>query len=94
MRRRSRVDANQKAIVAALRKIGASVLHLHTVGKGVPDLLVCYRGRTLMLEVKRPSEKPNALQVKFMAQWGGEVHVVHSPLEAVRALTGNRRNTR
>ena len=90
MRRAAKVDANQKAIVAALRKIGASVLHLHTVGKGCPDLLVGYRGRNVLLEVKMPDEEPNALQVEFIKGWRGEVHVVHSPLEAVRALTRKR----
>lgn len=86
MRRNARADSNQKAIVAALRKIGANVLHLHTVGGGCPDLLVCYRKRTMLIEVKRPGEKPNALQLDFMAQWGGELHVVHSPLEAIDVI--------
>ena len=94
MRRDARVDSNQVAVVAALRKIGASVLHLHQLGKGTPDLLAGYHGRAVLLEVKRPGEEPNALQVEFIKGWRGEVHVVHSPLEAVRALTGNRKNTR
>ena len=86
MRRAARVDKNQVAVVAALRKIGASVLHLHREGGGCPDLLAGYRGRNVLLEVKMPDEEPNALQVKFMEQWGGEVHVVHSPLEAINAI--------
>ena len=90
MRRAAKVDANQVAIVAALRKIGASVLHLHAVGGGCPDLLVAYRGRNVLLEVKMPGEELNALQVKFIKEWRGEVHVVRSPLEAVRALTRKR----
>ena len=94
MRRASRVDANQVAVVKALRKIGASVLHLHRVGSGCPDLLAAYRGRNVLLEVKMPDEELNAPQVDFHANWGGEVHVVHSPLEAVRALTGSLKNTR
>lgn len=32
--RAARVDQNQAEIVAALRKAGASVQHLHTIGKG------------------------------------------------------------
>ena len=90
MRRKSRVDSNQVAVVAALRKIGAIVLHLHTVGKGCPDLLAGYRGRNVLLEVKRPGEEPNALQVEFIKGWRGEVHVVHSPLEAIKVLTAKR----
>ena len=94
MRRAARVDKNQVAVVAALRKIGASVLHLHREGGGCPDLLAGYRGRNVLLEVKMPGEEPNALQVEFIKGWRGELYVVHSPLEAVRALTGNRKNTR
>ena len=94
MRRAAKVDQNQVAIVAALRKIGASVLHLHAVGSGCPDLLAGYRGRNVLLEVKIPGEEPNALQVKFIKEWRGELYVVHSPLEAIGALTSNRRNIR
>ena len=94
MRRAAKVDSNQVAIVAALRKIGARVLHLHREGGGCPDLLAGYRGRNVLLEVKIPGEEPNALQVEFIKGWRGEVHVVRSPLEAVRALTGIRKNTR
>ena len=83
----ARVDANQKSIVAALRKIGARVLHLHRVGGGCPDLLACYRGRNVLLEVKLPGEKPNAKQIAFHAEWGGELHIVQSPQEAIAALT-------
>lgn len=43
MRRAARTDANQTAIVEALRKCGASVQSLAAVGKGVPDLLVGLR---------------------------------------------------
>ena len=71
MRRAAKVDQNQVAIVAALRKIGASVLHLHQLGKGTPDILVGYRGRNVLLEVKMPDEEPNALQVKFIKEWRG-----------------------
>lgn len=87
--RAKKVDANQKEIVKALRSIGANVLHLHEVGGGCPDLLACFRGRNVLLEVKQPGEKPNKLQVEFIAQWGGEMHVVHSPSEAVAALVGS-----
>lgn len=47
-----RADANQKAVIAALRSVGATVVSLHAVGGGVPDLLVGYRGETYLLELK------------------------------------------
>jgi len=49
-----RRDACEKAIVKALRDAGASVTPLD--GKGVPDLLVGFRGRTLLLECKDPEQ--------------------------------------
>lgn len=54
MRRAAKVDANQSEIVAALEKAGASVTSLAAVGKGVPDLLVAYRGCWYLLEIKNP----------------------------------------
>lgn len=35
-----RVDSNQSAMVGVLRKAGLHVVHLHALGKGVPDILV------------------------------------------------------
>lgn len=92
--RRRRVDENQKQIVAALRKIGACVLDLSGSGGGVMDLLVIYRARVLMVEVKNPA-KPKADQSLTPAQIrvhaeigraGGEVHIVRTIDEAI-ALT-------
>ena len=56
----ARVDANHVAVVAALRKAGATVQSLAGVGKGVPDLLVGIRGKTALLEVKDGAKVPSA----------------------------------
>ncbi len=48
----ARRDQNEKDIVDALRRVGADVRRLS--GAEVPDLLVGYRARTLLLGVKRP----------------------------------------
>jgi len=56
-RKRSRRDPNQGEIVEALRAAGASVEELDDVGAGVPDLLVGFRGRNFLLEVKSPPYK-------------------------------------
>lgn len=52
MRFKNHRDKSEPAIVSALRQVGAHVLKLS--GKGVPDLLVFYRGRWTPLEVKTP----------------------------------------
>lgn len=50
-----KVDGNQSAIVDALRDMGAFVFSLHAVGRGCPDLLVAFRGRWYVAEVKNGS---------------------------------------
>lgn len=87
----AKVDRNQPEIVAALRQLGCSVLPLHTVGAGCPDLAVGWQGRTFFLEVKDgmapPSErKLTAAQVEFHAGWRGHVAVVTSIREALEAI--------
>lgn len=71
MRRAAKIDANQLAIVAALRKCGAKVLSLAAVGKGCPDLLVLHRGRYQLLEVKNLKGKNHMYpaQEEFHADW-------------------------
>lgn len=55
MRRAARIDANHREIVKALRDIpGCTVTSLAGVGNGCPDLVVGYKGRNYLLEVKPP----------------------------------------
>lgn len=91
MRRAARIDANQVAVVAALRAAGASVQPLATVGDGCPDLLVGFRGVNLLMECKdgrkTPGNRPlTDPQKEWLAAWRGRVVVVLSADEAVRAL--------
>lgn len=93
MRRAAKVDANQSAIVQALRAIGASVQPLHMVGQGCPDLVAGYLGKTVWLEIKDGSKPPSARtltpdQREWIAGWrGGQVWVVHSVEQAIEAVT-------
>lgn len=88
MRRRAKVDANQSAIVAALRERGAYVQSLAEVGGGVPDLLCGYRGRTILMEIKSHEK---ALLTKDQNTWancwnGGPLWVVYTVDQAVEIL--------
>ena len=56
MRRRARVDANQKEIVAKLRKFGCSILHTHQLGKGAPDIIIGYNNLNYLIEIKDGSK--------------------------------------
>lgn len=81
-----KVDANQAEIVEFLRSCNATVQHLHAVGKGCPDLLVGFRGRNLLMEVKVAKGKLTPDQVTWHGGWEGQVCIVHDVDEASRAL--------
>lgn len=89
--RAAKVDDNQAEIVKALRKIGASVQPLHTMGGGVPDLLVGMAGRNVLLEVKDGAKVPSAQkltpdQVTWHRDWLGQVETVNSIEQAIIAV--------
>ena len=86
-----RTDSNQKAIVAALRKYGCTVLMLHEVGSGCPDLLAGIDGMNILLECKDGTKPPSKQkltpeQIKWHWAWMGQADVVRSPVEAIRAV--------
>jgi len=73
-----KTDANQASIMAALRQVGATVVDLSAVGRGVPDLLVGFRGQTYLLEVKNKAgrNRLTADQDVFLAWWHGVPPVI------------------
>lgn len=91
MRRAAKTDRNQIEIVSALRELGASVALLHQCGGGIPDLLVGFEGRNLLLEVKDGSKKPSAqkltaCQVQWHQGWLGQAAIVTSVSDAIGLL--------
>lgn len=94
--RRTRRDANSKAILDAWRGIGASVVDMAAVGGGFPDAVVGYRGRTWLAEIKNPAHRrksgstnptTGAKQAEFRAAWrGAPVLIVETVEEALRAV--------
>lgn len=81
-----RADANQAEIVAALRKAGATVVSLHTIGKGCPDILVGYRTKNYLLEVKTDTGKKTPDQKAFFETWNGTCQIVHNVNEALETI--------
>lgn len=84
MRRAARVDANQDQVISALRAAGAYVWII-----GLPvDLLVGYKGHTVLMEVKDgPGKRLTALQDKFFENWyGGPLSRVDGPEAALSVL--------
>ena len=76
MRRNARIDKNHPEIVEAFRKLGASVLSLAPLGRGIPDLLVAIGGVTWLIEIKSKKGKENDLQLEWAENWRGARAVV------------------
>ncbi len=82
------------SIMRELRRRGAMVIKIHGdlyIPGGTPDLIGCVSGRCFVLEVKRPGEKPRALQVQQLEKWrkaGAVAGVATSVKEAVYLVFG------
>lgn len=98
MRHPARADANQPAIVKALRGAGCLVEHLHEVGGGCPDLLVGWRGRWHVVEVKDGSKPPSGRKLtpkqvewhELAARRKLPVLIVISPKDAIEQIVEER----
>ena len=91
MRRAARTDNNHAAIVKAFRQIGATVQNLHAVGGGCPDVLVGFRGVNVLVEIKdgakaASAQRLTAQQFEWHATWAGQVCIVNSIEDAVKAV--------
>lgn len=92
MRRAAKIDANQTQVIEALRAAGATVQSLAAVGEGVPDLLVGFQGKTLLMEVKDGRKPPSQRQLTdkqltWHGEWrGGPLCIVDGPDAALRML--------
>lgn len=75
-----RADANQPDVVAALRAAGAKVCHLHAVGGGCPDLLVAFRGRWCVIEVKDGAKPPSERKLTPAEEAWHEEFGQHAPV--------------
>ena len=84
MRRAAKADGNQHQIVKALKAIGAKVYYI----KEPVDLLVGYRGKNSLLEVKDIHGRLTKAQEEFMQTWPGQAWIVQSVDQALEAIIG------
>lgn len=92
-----RTDANQTEIVNEIRSWGPawSVQSLASIGDGVPDLCVGFKGTNKLFEIKDP-EKPKAAQRltpkerEFHAAWTGQVATITGPEQVWDAFKAER----
>lgn len=83
-----RRDENEPEIVQALEAIGCTVFRLDFPC----DLLVGYRAKNFLVEVKDSGKIPSKRQLtktqeQFFKAWKGQVRKVETPEEAIRLVT-------
>lgn len=78
-------DGNEQTIVRTLEGIGAQVYRLSQ--KGLPDLLVCFNGRTILVEVKSKGGALTPAQYDTLQAWqGAPIEIVWTVNEALMVL--------
>lgn len=91
MRFNAKRDAKAKEIARALTAAGADVVFLNPEWTpGLPDLLVGYRSKNYLLEIKTPGETLSEPQEDWHALWRGQVSVVYSIQEALEVIGAAR----
>lgn len=84
----------QRKIIKYLESVGAYVVKVVASNKsGTPDILACYRGIFLAIEVKRPETKTNVSElqeynIKKIKEAGG-IAIVSWDLDAVKDVVEN-----
>lgn len=84
--RAAKIDANQPAIVSALREVGVSVQSLATIGKGCPDIIAAKGERIWLMEIKGAKGKLTPDQVQWIHSWRGVVHIVRGVDDALNLV--------
>lgn len=94
-RYKAKTDTNQRFIIQALEAWGWSVQPLHTVGSGVPDLLVAgvlraepFSTLTCLVEVKTQWGTLEETQRAFIRAWRGPVYVVRTSHDVAELVHG------
>ena len=93
MKYAARVDKNQLGTIREFERAmpDASVFDASACGEGFPDLVVGWRGKNYLFEVKNPDVRPSDRrltepQEAFHGSWQGQVHVVHSAAEMLAVM--------
>ena len=86
-------DANHYEVVDAMQKAGAYVIDMSHVGRGFPDLIVGFRSKTILMEIKNPKTSYgkrglNKNQIKWKEQWTGDTYCVVDSIEAALRMIG------
>lgn len=87
----ARIDANQPSIVRSLRQAGATVQSLVEIGSGCPDILIGFRGKCFVAEIKDWKQPPSKqrltpMEKKWHQEWQGQIAVIKTADEALKLI--------
>ena len=86
-----RTDSNQSQVIGWYEELYCSVVDLHEMGSGVPDLLVGFSGVSDLVEVKTEEGHLEASQNRFIRDWRGrKVVVVRTHGDVIRHVQNVR----
>lgn len=91
MRARPRKDANHTDIVGTFRACGASVMDTASLGNGCPDIVIGYKGHSVLVEIKDGANPPSKRmltkdEIEFMNAWRGKYVIIESVDDAIQLL--------
>lgn len=94
MRKHGRTDSNHTQVISAMRQMGATVTSLASLGKGVPDILVSYRGGWKLCEIKDGSKPPCQRKLthdesKWINNQKAPVYLIESVQDAIDLINGD-----
>jgi hypothetical protein len=87
-----KADGNQSALVRQIRQIpGLMVVHTHTVGKGMVDVICGFNGKNYLLEIKDQSKPPSQRKLtpdeqKFHDECTGQIAVVETLDDVLKVI--------
>ncbi len=83
-----RVDDNQVEIVKTLRKMGVLVHVTSDLGNGFPDLVVSFKGKLWLVEIKdgkkaKSRQKLTEKESEFHSIWAKHICIINSIDQAI-----------
>jgi len=70
-----KIDQNQREIVAAIRR-RASCFSTASLGRGIPDAVAGFLGKTYLIEIKGRTGRLNDVQAAWHRHWEGNPVII------------------
>lgn len=71
-----------------------SIFSTHTLGKGFPDIVVGYKGKNYLFEIKNDELRKSQTKLtpdekKFHSDWQGQVNIIYSIHDLIKILNAS-----